>query len=717
MKKLPSVVSRAAVAAALFLALVLLLAGILMQQGGLAAATRHTRAELPARAVSTAEAQPQQGVSTARTQKQSSPEQKQRQPLGERRVVNRRRIAAAREPRLSRAQIAALLRRKIKYVFVLYQENRSYDSYFGTFPNAEGIFSHPAKDTPGFYQPLTNTDGTSGTIQPFRIGPKEFASDTDDVDHSHPMIVAKMHIEDGAPRMDRFAISEEGKRVKSGKPAEAGKPPTGGEPSLAAKQMGELSMAYEDCDTIPFLWRYADRFVLFDHIFQEMIGPSTLGNISIIAAQTGQTQWALHPEEAYKDNGARDAGVPVLNDNDPFWGSQLDTTPQAEKMPVNPHDMRNGVEYGTAINLTFASLPLTLLGEDANAVAKSDTDAKRDLADVQNDIPFIASHDHASVPFGWYEEGYGKEPTDGDGDADDDDGPVDAFGLHASYVTHHNGPQYFGYVANNPTIRAQLHSLQDFFTALDEKTLPHEGGVFYVKGGFRNIFHLKPADADAKVQKNFLGDDDHPGYSDAQISEAMVAEAINKIAASPYWSESAIIVTWDDSEGDYDHVPPPIRAKGPDGSPISDGPRVPLIVISPYARAHYVAHAAGNHASVVKFIDTVFARTPLALLPDEQRGRALGEKQFGQQDLGPQDALTSGVTDLADAFSPLRLLGKAAPLPPAYAEIPDALVKRLPAETKYGCAALGIVTTDRQQKIRNAIPHDFNPRPLTNPSQ
>ncbi|MFI5126500.1 MAG: alkaline phosphatase family protein, partial [Candidatus Acidiferrales bacterium] len=445
----------------------------------------------------------------------------------------------------------------------------------------------------------------------------------------------------------------------------------------------------------------------------EMTGPSTLGNIAIIAAQTGQTQWALHPEEAYKDNGARDPGVPVLNDNDPFWGSQLDPAPQADKMPVNPRDMKNGVEYGTALNLTFASLPLTLLGEDANTVAKSDTDAARDLADVQNDIPFIASHDKQNVAFGWYEEGYGKEPTD----TDDDDDPVDAYGLHASYITHHNGPQYFGYVANNPKIRAQLHSLQDFFTALDDKTLPKEGGVFFVKGGSRNIFHLKPADPDAKVQKRFLGDDDHPAYSDSQISEAMLATAINKIAASPYWSESAIIITWDDSEGDYDHVPPPIRAKGPDGSPISDGPRVPLILISPYARAHYVAHEAGNHASVVKFIDTVFTRTPLALLPDEQRGRALGEKQFGQSDLGPQDALTPGVTDLADAFSPLRLSGKAAPLPPAYAEIPVALVKHLPAETKYGCAALGIVTTDRQQKIRNAIPRDFNPRPSTNPSQ
>jgi len=707
MKTLSSLVSRTAVISAVSLALVLVRAGISMQLRGLAATTHQ------ARSASSARQQSRTGASASRQgqQQSSGPQQTGEQAGAERRAVKAHRIAAAREPKLSRAQIVGLLRRKIKYVFVLYQENRSFDSYFGTFPNAEGIFSHAAKETPGFYQPLTNVDGTTGVIHPFRIGPKEFASDTDDLDHSHPMIVAKMRIESGTPKMDRFAIFEEAKRVKKSSLGAAGKP------SLAGKQMGELAMAYEDCDTIPFLWRYADRFVLFDHIFQEMTGPSTLGNISIIAAQTGQTQWALHPDEAYKDNGSHAPGVPVLNDNDPFWGSQLDPTPQAQKMPVNPHDMRNGREYGTAINLTFASLPLTLLGEDANTVAKSDTDAKRDLADVQNDIPFIASHDKPAVPFGWYEEGYGKAPTDGDSDADDDDGPVDAFGLHASYVTHHNGPQYFGYVANNPKIREQLHGLQDFFTALDQKTLPKAGGVFYVKGGFRNIFHWKPSDPDAKVQRNFLGDDDHPGYSDAQISEAMLARAINKIAASPYWNESAIIITWDDSEGDYDHVPPPIRATGPDGSPISDGPRVALIMISPYARTHYVAHAAGNHASVVKFIDTVFNRTPLALLPDEQRGRALGEKEFGQKELGPQDALTPDVTDLTDAFSPSRLLGKSRPLPPSYVEIPDALVARLPAETKYGCAALGIVTADRQQKIANAIPHDFNPRPLTNPSQ
>lgn len=611
-------------------------------------------------------------------------------------------VASTAVPHLSHAQVAALLQRKIKYLFVIYQENRSFDSYFGTFPGANGIFSHRPAQTPGFYQPLTDTNGSTITIHPFRIGPEQFAADIDDTDHSHPMLVAKMDIVSNTPRMDRFAMSEERKRVKLGQ-----------NPSLGAKQMGELTMSYEDCDTIPLLWRYAQRFVLFDHIFQEMTGPSTLGNLAIIAAQTGQTQWALHPDEAYKGNGARGPGVPVMNDSDPLWGSQADPTPNAEKMPVTPGGAKPGRE--TQLDLTFASLPLTFLGGDAESVTKLDRDPSKDLADVHNDVAYIPKHNPATIPFAWFQEGYDAEssPTK---PPDDDDDPVDANGLHASYITHHNGPQYFGYIANNPKMSDEMHGMADFFHALDSHALPPQGGMFFVKGGRLNIFNLKPSDPDPSVQKKFNGDDDHPAYSDSQISEALVAEAVNKIAASPYWAQSAIIITWDDSEGAYDHVPPPVYSYGPDGSPISDGPRVPFIVISPYARTGYIAHASGNHASVVKFADLLFNRTPLALLPDERRARALGEKEFHQKNLGPEDALTPNITDLTDAFSVPRLLGKTPPLSPDYAEIPESLVLHLPAQTGYGCAALKIVPVDRARHIPNNVPSDFNPRPLTNPT-
>lgn len=589
------------------------------------------------------------------------------------------------EPTLPYSQLVSLVQQNIKYVFVLYQENRSFDSYFGTFPGAEGLYSSSASETPGFTQKIVNTDGTTSTIQPFLIGPNQYAADTDDMDHSHTRLVAKMDIQNNVALMDQFAVTEELKYSPTGNP------------SLEAKQMGELSMAHEDCDTVPLLWAYAQKFVLFDHIFQDITGPSTPGNLSIIGAQAGQTQWALHATES--------SNVPLLLDDDPLWGSPTDTS--TNKLPVNPGDYPG---YTTAINMTWATLPLSMLLSTAKTVTSGDTDAATDLADVTDDIDFLAKLTQPAVTFGWYQEGFDQEPTD------PDDGPTDASGTHASYITHHNGPQYFGYVANNPQMRQEMHGLEDFFTALANKSLPPAGGVFFVKGGYTNLFNLKPVDPDPTVQKNFLGDDDHPAYSDAQISEAMVTEAINKIAASPYWAQSAIIVTWDDSEGDYDHVPPPIVTSGPDKSVMSFGPRVPLILISPFAKAGYISHDQGSHSSVVKFIDTVFGLPPLATLPDELLGRYLGLAQFGQPDVGPNDALTPGVSDLLDAFSPLRLMGSGQPLPPDYATVAESYVMTLPQTTGLGCGDLGIVTTDFAQGIANNIPSDFNPRPKTNPS-
>jgi phospholipase C len=626
-------------------------------------------------------------------------------------AIDRFAVSASAEPRLSDAQMVALLQKKVKYVFVIYQENRSFDSYFGTFPGVDGLFSQPASQTPGFNQLLVNTDGSTTTIQPFRIGPAQYAADTDDLDHSHPRLVAKMDLVNGVPQMDRFAYTEELKYSPTGNP------------SLQAKQMGELAMAYEDGDTIPFLWQYANRFVLFDHIYQEITGPSTPGNLAIISAQNGTTQWMRHPNEAYSGNGGSGTGVPVLNDDDPFWGSPSDPNSASNKLPVNPGDYPG---YTTELNLTYASLPLTLAGKTLDKVAKSDRDPVDDLADVADDVVDIAAGGKTAVPWGWYEEGFDLEPTDPTTttnakavkqpvDFDDDDSLDADSGTHVSYVTHHNGPQYFGYIGNNPKMTANLHGLNDFFNAVDNATLPASGGVFYVKGGYDNIIGLTPADPDAKVQANFLGDDDHPAYSDAQISEAYVATAINKIAQSKYWNNCAIIITWDDSEGDYDHSQPTILNVGPDGSPISDGPRVPLLLISPFAKAHAIDHQQGDHASVVKFVDTVFGLKPLAQLPDELAGRKAGET-MGLANEGPFDAITPNISDLTSAFDPARLAGKARLLPAWYVEIPQSLIDTLPQQSGYGWRQVGVVPTDYAQGIVNQIPSDFNPRPKTDPT-
>ncbi len=605
-------------------------------------------------------------------------------------------VPKEKEPALSRKQILSLLRQNVKYVFVLYQENRSFDHYFGTFPGVEGIYSHPASQTPGFTQSIKNTDGTMEQIQPFRIGSKEFASDLEDVGHGHLILDQKMDVTDGKPMMDKFALSEELKKDPDALP------------TLRNKQLGEITMAHLDGETIPFLWRWANRFVIFDHFFQLMVGPSTPGNLSIIAAQSGQTQGVLNPEQMEKDFGKKGAGEPVLNSSDPYWGSPEDTE-SSPKMPVNPKDFSAKKQAEVQNNQTYATLPLSLAGSEAESQTADDPQKESDLEDLGEDVAYLSQKGSKAVSWGWYQEGFG-EPIPGGED------PTDADGVHFSYVTHHNGPQYFGYIVHSPAMANSLHDLRDFLPAVAKGTLSPEGGVYYVKGGHWNLLGLKPADPDLEAQKKFLGDDDHPGGSDSQISEAMLARMINGIAQSKYWNQCAIIIAWDDEGGFYDHVPPPIRSTGSDKEPLSDGPRIPFLMISPFSRAHSVVHETGDHGSVVKFVDTLFGLTPLAKLPDEMKGRKLGKKNLGQDNWGPDDALTPDVSDLVSAFDPARLKGDMPPLTPDYVSIPETIVGKLPQQSGFGLQEIGIEPVDEALELPNPIPADFNPRPPNNPT-
>ncbi|MGH7210957.1 MAG: alkaline phosphatase family protein, partial [Acetobacteraceae bacterium] len=472
---------------------------------------------------------------------------------------------------------------------------------------------------------------------------------------------------------------------------------------LKAKQYGELAMAYMDCDTIPFLWNYASRFVIFDNYFQHTIGPSTPGAINLIAGQTGETQWVKHPETANNvpANAAKGLGEPITDDVDPYWGSADDHSNSG--MPINPNDKPAG-----QLNQTYATLPLTLTGIGAGAATEADRDPAMDLADIRGDIPAIAAAGRPAIPWGWFQEGYDREPTD------PPNGPPG--GTHTSYLTHHNAPQYFGYLANNPKLAANMHGLNDFFVAMAARALPAEGGLFYVRGGFQDIQGLTTVDANPAVRKRFEGDDDHPGYSDSQLSEALVAREVNAIARSPYWSQSVIVITYDESGGSYDHVPPPIVENGPSREALSTGPRIPLIIISPYAKAHAVSHELGQQASVIRMIDTLFGLPPLADLPDELAARVAGEAKLGQSNLGPGDDMTPGVGDLLTAFDADRLAGRTRPLPAAYAEMPDADVQAMPPYGNEGCRAIGMVPTDYAEGISRPVPTDFNARPSTNPS-
>jgi len=101
------------------------------------------------------------------------------------------------------------------------------------------------------------------------------------------------------------------------------------------------------------------------------------------------------------------------------------------------------------VPLTFASLPLSFMGSQIGTIVRFDQHAATDLADVSHDIQAIALKNPA-VNWGWYEQGYGPEPFDGTNVYEN--GTNHNGAPHQSLVTHHVGPQYFGYLGDNAKV-------------------------------------------------------------------------------------------------------------------------------------------------------------------------------------------------------------------------------------------------------------------------
>ena len=122
---------------------------------------------------------------------------------------------------------------------------------------------------------------------------------------------------------------------------------------------------------------------------------------------------------------------------------------------------------------------------------------------------------------------------------------------------------------------------------------------------------------------------DHAGGNQGG-GPSWVASIVNAIGQSPFWADTAIIVTWDDWGGWYDHVAPPIRNSEPYFNSYEYGFRVPLIVVSPYAKQAYISHQVNDFGSILKFIEEIFVLPPI------------------DQSVGYADSYTPG--DLQDSF-------------------------------------------------------------------
>jgi phospholipase C len=421
----------------------------------------------------------------------------------------------------------------IKHVVVIYQENVSFDHYFGTYPKATNTDGQPftAKPLTPAVNGLTRellTANPNG-VNPQRLG----ASNILTCDQNHNYTPEQQALDGGL--MDKFPTYTQ---------VESCSPPDTAPPGLV--------MDYYDGNTVTALWNYAQRFAMSDNNFDTTFGPSTPGVLNLVSGQThGATPAVL-------------AGV-----------------------------TNNGTDYGDA-DPTFDECSA------GSTIAMSGTNIGNELN---------AKH----VTWGWFQGGFA--PTG------QNHGTVVCGSSHVNvggatvgdYSAHHEPFQYYASTANPahlpPVNEAEVgrngqanhqYDLSYFYQSLTDGNLP---AVSYVKA--------------ARYQ------DGHAGYSDPIDEQTFLVNTINAVEQSKFWKSTAIIITYDDSDGWYDQVMPPIvnpststedaltgTGQCGNGTPAGGfqdrcgyGQRLPLLVVSPYARENSVDNAITDTTSVLRFIE------------------------------------------------------------------------------------------------------------------
>jgi phospholipase C len=216
--------------------------------------------------------------------------------------------------------------------------------------------------------------------------------------------------------------------------------------------------------------------------------------------------------------------------------------------------------------------------------------------------------------WGWFQGGFAPTSTDATGAICGATHTNIGGATVADYSPHHDPFQYYASTANpNHLAPSSLAAIGKTDQANHQYDLSLFSDALNGTAGAKlpAVSYLKAAEYQ----------DGHPGYSDPTDEQHFLVNTINSIEKSKYWSSTAIVITYDDSDGWYDHVAPTIINGSNDPAidasvcttaPITIGTtsgrcgfsqRLPLLVISPYTRENYVSSNLTNTASVVKFIE------------------------------------------------------------------------------------------------------------------
>jgi phospholipase C len=493
-------------------------------------------------------------------------------------------VAAGKTPPVT----ANMLKTKtpIKHLVVIFNENVSFDHYFGTYPNALNVEGEPAFEAAKATQTDINTllsnpallannpnlnplNGTAA-INPFRLDRTQ--ANTADQNHGY---TPEQSAYDGT-KNDLF-------------PKDVGQGTSGGAGAFGSNAQ---VMGYFDGGTVTAFWNYAQNYAMSDNAWTDTFGPSTPGAIHMFSGNTNgfTLPVGIPPGTSASAVGQlllqADAGVPnsdgsftLIGDIDPAGDVCSSPSVQVQMTAKNVGDLLNA----------------------------------------------------ADIPWGSFVGGFNLQTINPNGSTGCKRSSISQVtgGSHGDYVPHHIWFQYYASTSNSTHARPDSAKSVGYTNIPNKKKLDpanhaYDLDDFYTAVGSGNY----PAVSFIK-QSSFQ--DGHPGNSNPLDEQAGFVRLINFLQEQPDWDSTAVIIAYDDSDGWYDHAAAPVshgsfspadtlngtgncgipsqtpEPNGLSGQPVAGrcgpGTRTPFVVISPYAKKNYVSHVQISQASIPRFIE------------------------------------------------------------------------------------------------------------------
>jgi phospholipase C len=553
----------------------------------------------------------------------------------------------------------------IKHLVVIFQENVSFDHYFGTYPHATNGDGQPFKASratpavdgllPATSESLPADMRHSGNLllsnpnlsNPLRLdssatglGGNAGGQLTCDQDHNYSD--EQQSFDSGA--MDRFVQS-----VGAG----------GGSTPFGTSCNANTVMDYYDGNTVTGLWNYAQHYAMSDNSYGTTFGPSAPGAINLVAGDTGSVDTAhlanspsiataTKPNADLTEDGL--GGYSLTSDAQPYW-DDCSTRDAVALSGSNIGDELNaaGLSWGW---FQGGFRPSTTYQE---ALADVGSGGQLDSTFVPDQFKSFFSNSENRPAHSSNQGLCNAVHSVGVGL-----GGAGQWGYKDDYIAHHDPFQYYVSTANPHHLTIPTGSGgQDTLAGLQEigvDTQAYAKGVpqfdtpnhQYDMSDFNRLLeaigrHELPASALPAV--SFLKasgyQDGHAAYSDPEDEQQFVAGEVDALMASPDWKSTLVVINWDDSDGWYDHAysgvtNPSLSAAdnltntsltvsstgtsgqcggSPQGTeetpfPLAGeqgrcgfGPRLPLVAISPFAKHDAVDHNLSDQTSTINFVE------------------------------------------------------------------------------------------------------------------